>query len=167
VSAPEPCSELLVPELVEFIHSGIVIFVGGSTAALEPAVTRAFAPRVSADRRALDLFVGRLQSLTLLSNAGAGRMLSATLCHVLDYRGIQIKGMSAGWDDADGDDLAWMDRYWERFETNVQQVGLEPSQVARLRCRDLLRIRLVPTSLFRQTPGPGAGGAVEGGGLWA
>jgi hypothetical protein len=163
VPALEPCIELLVPELVEFIHGGVAMFVGSASAALEPALARGFAPRVAPDRRRIDVFVGRIQSTGALANLTPGRPMAVTLGSPVDYRGIQIKGVSAGWRDPDAADADWVDEYARRFDANCQQVGLTATQAARLRCHDLIRITLVPVEIFRQTPGPGAGGALAGG----
>ena len=167
MSEPEPCIDLLVPDLVAFLHSGVVGMIGTAGADLAPAVTRTFAPRVAADRRTIDVFVGRAQSTEALGNLGPGRPIAVTLGNVVDYRGIQVKGVCNGWRDADVADVAWADAYWQLFEVNIAQVGLTPALVGRFRCRDLVRITLVPVSIFRQTPGPGAGAAVEGGSRWA
>jgi len=166
VSTPEPCTELLVPELVAFIHGGVAMFVGSSSGALEPAVTRAFAPRVASDRRTMDIFVGQAQSGVLLANVIPGRPMAVTLSSPVDYRGIQLKGVSAGWRAAVADDADWVDEYWRRFSVNAEQSGMAPGLAARLRCHDLVRVTLAPKELFRQTPGPGAGGALDGGARW-
>jgi hypothetical protein len=166
MSAPEPCSELLVPDLVAFIHGGLACLVGTASPDLAPALTRAFAPRVAADRRTLDVFVGRAQAAACLGNLAPGRGVALTAGNVIDYRGIQIKGVCAGWRDADGGDRDWVDDYWRVFPSNCEEVGLPRAVTLGLRCHDLVRITLVPTAIFRQTPGPGAGGAVEGGTRW-
>lgn len=166
MSTQEPSAELFLPELVEFIHGGVATFIGSSNAALEPEATRGFGPRVSPDRRTLDVFVGRRQSCAFLTNVAAGRPLAVTLGNVLDYRSVQVKGQGTACRDADGDDIAWVEHYWWLFERCLAQVGLPPEQVMQLRCRDLVRVTLLPGSLFRQTPGPGAGDAVAGGAPW-
>jgi hypothetical protein len=163
VPTPEPCTELFVPELVDFIHGGVAMFVGSASAALEPALTRGFAPRVAPDRRSLDVFVGRIQSSAALANLGPGRPMAVTLGSPVDYRGIQLKGVSAGWRDAEAGDAEWVEEYARRFEANCEEVGLTAAQASRLRDHDLVRITLVPLEIFRQTPGPGAGGALAGG----
>jgi hypothetical protein len=167
VPEPELCSELLVPDLVAFAHGGVAVFVGSSSVELVPALTRGFAPRVAPDRRTLDVFVGRAQSATSLINLVPGRPMTITLASPIDYRGIQVKGRSAGWGDPAALDAAWLDDYWRLFKANLDQVGFPPEYTTRLRCRDVVRITLMPAAIFRQTPGPGAGSAVEGGSRWA
>jgi hypothetical protein len=167
VPAPEPCSELLVPELVAFVHSGLAIHVGSADAALVPAVTRGCAPRVAADRRTIDVFVGRAQSTAVLTNLAPERPMAVTVASPLDYRGIQVKGLSAGSSEARATDHVWVDDYWSRFEINAAVVGFAVEHIRLLRSADLVRVTLVPTAIFRQTPGAGAGGSVEGGARWA
>jgi hypothetical protein len=167
VDATELCSELFVPELVTFLHGGLAAFLGTCSADLVPALTRAFAPRVAPDRRALDLFVGRTQAEACLANLGAGRPITFTAGNVVDYRGLQIKGVSAGWQDVGPADAAWVDDYWGLFVANCRVVELAAALTSRLRCRDLVRVTLLPRAIFRQTPGPGAGSAVAIGTTWA
>jgi len=152
-----------VPELVDFIHGGVAMFVGSASPALEPALGRAFAPRVASDRRSVDVFVDRTRSPGVLANLATGRRMAVTLGSPVDYRGIQLKGVSAGWRDVEAADAEWVEEYWRRFDRNCEQLGLTTSQVAGLRSDDLVRITLVPVEIFRQTPGPGAGGALAGG----
>jgi hypothetical protein len=166
VGLPEPCSELLVPELVAFLHAGVASLVGTASSGLMPGLVRGFAPRVAADRRSIDIFVGRVQAAGCLANLGPGRAMAATLGNVVDYRGVQIKGVCAGYQAAGGEDDDWVENYWRLFVVNCGGVGLSPGLIVRMRCRDLVRVTLVPTVIFRQTPGPGAGGAVEGGSRW-
>lgn len=156
-----------MPELVTFVHSGIAIHVGSADAALVPAVTRGCAPRVAADRRTIDVFVGRAQSTAVLANLAPGRPMAITLASPLDYRGIQVKGLSAGWREATEVDQVWVDDYWSRFEANASVVGFSVEHIRLLRSADLVRVTLVPTAFFRQTPGAGAGGSIEGGARWA
>jgi hypothetical protein len=165
-SEPESCSELLVADLVAFLHGGVAGFVGTATPEGAPELTRGFAPCVAADRRTIDIFVGRAQGAGCLANLDPGRAIAATLGNVLDYRGIQIKGVCAGWRDAGADDNEWVEEFWRLFLANCQGIGLSPGLTIGLRCRDLVRVTLVPREIFRQTPGPGAGGAVEGGTRW-
>ena len=167
MDATEPCSELLVPEMVTFLHGGLAAFLGTCGAGLVPALTRAYAPRVAPDRRAIDLFLGRTQAGACLANLAARRPLAFTAGNVVDYRGLQIKGVSAGWQDADAADVEWVDDYWRLFVANCQRVELTAALITSLRCRDLVRVTLVPTAIFRQTPGPGAGSAVAEGTTWA
>ena len=155
-----------MPELVDFIHAGAAAFMGTASLELAPALTRAFAPRVAADRRTLDVFVGRAQSTACLANLARGRGVAITMGSVTDYRGIQIKGVSAGWQASAAGDAAWVNDYWRLFLPNCQEVGLPPELIGGLRCHDLVRVTVVPVAIFRQTPGPGAGGAVEGGSRW-
>jgi hypothetical protein len=166
VPAPEPCSELLDPDLVAFVHGGVAGMLGTSNADQMPALTRAFAVRVAPDGRTIDLFVGRAQSATCLANIAAGRPMAVLIGSPTDYRSMQMKGEAANCQEPGADDAAWLDRYWRLFEASVDQIGMPPAQSARFRCRDVVRVTFVPTALFRQTPGPGAGSPLAAGPRW-
>jgi hypothetical protein len=166
VPAPEPFSELLAPEVVAFIHGGVVAIVGSASADLAPALTRGFAPRVAPDQRTIDVFVGRAQSTTCLANLGTGASMSVIVGNPVDYRGIQIKGSVAGQRDAAAGDVAWLERCRRLYVEALDRVGIPRVQGERLWCRDLLCLTLVPATLFRQTPGPGAGDPLAAGPPW-
>jgi hypothetical protein len=159
-------NQLRSPELVTYFHSGVSIMVGNSDADLVPALTRGFGLRMAADGESLDVFVGRAQSVAVLARLRVGAGLAITLASPVDYRAMQIKGTVGRWQASKAADLVWLTRYWELFEAAVGQVGISPALCARLRCRDLVRITVAPEALFRQTPGPFAGSALEQGTSW-
>lgn len=164
--APDPCSELLLPDLIAFLHSGVAAMVGTANAGLAPALTRAFAVRVAPDGRTIDLFVGRVQSATCLANLAKGRPIAVTIGSPTDYRAVQIKGTVTGWQEAEGRDAAWIDRHWGLFEASLDQIGIPPARGKSFRSPDLVRVTFVPTVIFRQTPGPGAGSPLAAGPPW-
>ena len=156
MSAPDPCS-LRAPELIEFLHGGISVILGNAAATI-PAVTRAFAPRVSSDGASVDVFVAPAQSAAVVANLSIGSVLAFTMSSPTDYRAMQIKRTVVVWGLADDADAAWLDRYWSLFQAACQRTGVTPEISGRLRCRrNLLRVTVTPRALFRQTPGPGAG----------
>jgi hypothetical protein len=166
VAPPDPCSELLTPEVVAFVHGGVVAIVGSASADLAPALTRGFAPRVAPDRRTIDVFVGRAQSIACLANLIAGASISVIIGNPVDYRGIQMKGAVADHRDATADDAAWLDCCRRLYLDATERVGIPPVQSARLWCSDMVCVTFVPTAIFRQTPGPGAGDPIVAGPPW-
>jgi hypothetical protein len=166
VPAPAPCHELLLPELVAFLHSGVSTIVGTSSGTLAPALTRAFATRVAPDGRTLDVFVGRVQSATALANVVPGRPIALTIGSPTDYRAVQIKGTVAGRQDPDDGDAAWLQRYFGLLQAALDQIGIPPALSKSLRCADYVRITVLPVVMFRQTPGPGAGSLLAEGPPW-
>jgi hypothetical protein len=166
VPASEPCCELLTPEVVAFVHGGVVAIIGSAATDLTPALTRGFAPRVAPDRRTIDVFVGRAQSTTCLANLGAGAPISVIVGNPIDYRGIQFKGAVAGQRDAGAGDAAWLERCRMLYVAALDRVGIPSVQGMRLWSRELACITLVPTEIFRQTPGPGAGDPLAAGPRW-
>jgi hypothetical protein len=172
---PEPCHHLLTPELVAFVHGRVVAMVGSAGADLTPALTRGFAPRIAPDRRAIDVFVGRAQSTACLANLVPGATMSLIVGNPVDYRGIQIKGTvigrrpvaaDQGGAPDQADDAAWLHRGRALHIEALERVGIGRIQSDRLWCRDMVCVTLVPAALFRQTPGPGAGGPLAAGSPW-
>jgi hypothetical protein len=166
VSASDLREQLRSPELLAFVHGGVATLVGTSDANLVPAVTRGFAVRVAPNGESVDVFVGRAQSSAVLDRLRPGGWLAITIASPLDYRAVQIKGDVTRWQAADAADAVWEERYWCLFAAVVAHDGLSPEQASRLRCRDLVRITVAPRALFRQTPGPSAGEALERGAPW-
>jgi hypothetical protein len=166
VSTSDLGSQLRSEELVAFLHSGVSGMVGNSDADLVPALTRGFAFRVAAAGESVDVFVGRAQSGPVLARLRPGAAMAITVASPIDYRAVQIKGTVSRWQPAEAADAAWVARHWELFQAAVALVGIPPDQCVRLRCRDLVRITVVPRALFRQTPGPSAGSALEPGTSW-
>jgi hypothetical protein len=167
VSAPPPCSELFLPDLVAFLHSGLAAALGTSSAGGIPALTRAFAVRVAPGAATIDVFVGRAQSAACLANLAPGRPIALAAGNPTDYRCVQIKGSVIGCQDTGHDDAAWLEGFWELFEAKVVQVGIPQPRSRSFRCEEYVRVTFVPTALFRQTPGPGAGDLLAAGPSWA
>jgi hypothetical protein len=157
---------LLTAEVVAFLHGGVVAIVGTASADLAPALTRAFAPRVAPDHRTIDVFVGRDQSTTCLANLVAGASISVIVGNPVDYRGIQIKGAFAGQRAVDDRDAAWLERCLDLYLEALARVGIPPAHSRRLLSRRMVCITLIPTEIFRQTPGPGAGAPLAAGPRW-
>lgn len=152
--------------MVAFLHGGAAVMVGSAGAGLAPALTRGFAPRVAPDRRTVDVFVGRGQSVTCLTNLAVGAPVAVIVGNPSDYRGVQVKGVTVGQRDATAADAEWLARYWRGFTEAIAAVGIPPAQSAQLWCRDMACITFTPTAIFRQTPGPGAGEPLVPGPPW-
>jgi len=171
---PEPCHELLTPELVAFVHGGVVAMVGSADLDLTPALTRGFAPRIASDLRTIDVFVGRAQSTACLANLAPGASMSLIVGNPVDYRGVQIKGTVTGQRDVAADsagapgqgDAAWLQRGRALHLDALERMGIGRIQSDRLWCPDMVCVTFVPAALFHQTPGPGAGGPLAAGSPW-
>ena len=167
VSAPEPCCDLITAEVVAFVHGGGVLLVGTASADRVPALTRGFAPRIAPDRRSRRRVRGARAVRYLPREPAAGRGdARSSVGNPVDYRGIQIKGTAAGHRDAAAGDADWLERFRRGSDESMAQVGIPPAQNAHLWCRDMVCITFVPSAIFRQTPGPGAGSAVNAGSPW-
>jgi hypothetical protein len=166
VPTPEPCSELITPEVVAFVHGGVVALVGTAAADLTPALTRGFAPRIAPDRRTVEVFVGRAQSAACLANLTPGAAITVIIGNPVDYRGLQIKGATTGRRDAGSGDADWLRRQQGLYADSLERIGMARAHAARLWSGDLVCVTFVPTAIFRQTPGPGAGDPLAAGPAW-
>ena len=101
----------------------------------------------------------------MISDLRVGAAFAVTLSDPTDYRTYQIKARLAEFGDADADDVNLADSYVRRMTQTLLELGVTAQQLACwLIPRDLVRLRLIPMAVFRQTPGPGAGTAHAGAG---
>jgi len=165
LSAPELSLPLRSPDLIDFLQSGVAIILGNAGNMI-PALTRGFGVRVWPDGASVDVFLAPAQSAAVVANLSLGSAVAVTVTNPTDYRSVQIKGIVAGWCLADDADADWLDRYWSLFQAACERTGVPLHVSETLRCRRLLRLTVTPQALFRQTPGPGAGGQMEDLSTW-
>jgi len=147
------------PDLAGFLESGISVLVGTRDARLLPEVVRAFGARVESGGSELTVFVPVATAERTLANAREnGRM--AVCFSAIDHRSYQVKGRMKAVADADEDDRRSIERYRAALAQVYGSVGMPPRLTYRIRHWPAHAVRLSVESLFLQTPGPGAGGAL-------
>ena len=96
-----------------------------------------------------------------LANLAEGAAVAVTAASVRTLHSIQMKGRSAGLDEATDGDVAVSARYCEQFIVDVHETdGVPEERIRRLIPTRLAAWHFEVRELFDQTPGPGAGGAV-------
>jgi hypothetical protein len=148
------------PDLADFLESPTTLVLATRGVAAPPTVARGVGLRLSPDRAVIDVFVSRAQWPRALEGLQAGSPVALTACSPGTYRTYQIKGRLAEMAraDAEGHELA------ERYRSDIGKVlvglGVEARLAAHwLTTDDLVRLRLIPVTVFLQTPGPKAGAA--------
>ena len=123
-----------------------------------PALARVVGLRLSADREVVDAFASRSQWPLALAALRPGAPAALTICNPKTYASFQIKGRVADVAAADADDCILAERRRSDIGKVLLEIGVEPRLAARfLTTEDLVRVRLIPLSVFLQTPGPRAG----------
>lgn len=151
-------------ELAAFMQGPVMIVAATRGATLRPAIGRGVGLRLSQDRAVLDVLVSRTQWPDIASGQSAGAAWALTVSDPADYRTFQIKGRLTEVADAGPEALALADRYIAGMTRVLVELGVQPDQA---RCwfsaEGLVRVRLIPISVFWQTPGARAGAALAAG----
>lgn len=152
-------------DLADFMLRSVMITTATRGPGSRPAIGRGVGLRLGEDRSILDLLVSRAQWPAMISDLRVGAAFAVTLSDPTDYQTYQIKARLAEFGDADADDVNLADSYVRRMTQTLLELGVTAQQLACwLLPRDLVRLRLIPMAVFRQTPGPGAGMAHAGAG---
>ena len=147
------------PELAEFLQSGIGVLVGSRDARMLPEVARAFGARVETGGRELTLFLPVATAERTLANARENGRL-AVCFSAIDHRSYQVKGRMKGVREADENDRRSIERYRAALAQMYGTVGMPPRLTYRISHWPAHAVRMEVESIFIQTPGPGAGGAL-------
>lgn len=154
---------LLTPAEAEFIQGGVSINVAARTADLAPLVSRALGCRVASDRRQVRVFLSRGIAASVLSCLEANGAIAVVFTLPSTHQTLKLKGTDAIVLDIEPTDLPLVDDYRRRFARDLASIGysLEFAAAVTPRMDDLVAVRFTPSAAFDQTPGPGAGRALE------
>lgn len=151
--------QVIDADLATFMQRPVMI-VAATRAGQGPAIARGVGLRLGEDCATFDLFVSRAQWPEATQDMRAGFPFAVTLSDPTDYRTFQIKARLVDVAPASSTDLAEAERYVRDMSKTLGNLGVEPGQAACwLITEDVVRLRLIPVSVFRQTPGPDAGAA--------
>jgi hypothetical protein len=153
-------SALLDEDNAAFIQSGVSIVGASRGADLVPSIARVSGCRVSADRRAVSIYLPHSQALELVEDVGASGRIAVVFSRPSTHRTLQLKADDARVRALRPGELAVIERYVESFACEIEPLGHSRGQArALLLCpeEDLVAIDFVPNAAFEQTPGPKAG----------
>lgn len=161
--APVP---VLDQDTAAFLGRGLGMVIASRDANRCPNVCRAFGCRISKDRRLVTFFVSARQALGLLADYRANGALAATCSDPPTTRTLQLKGTVTKIAAATKGDVALVERYREEFVKCLVLLGYPEQTIRALvaaAASDLVAVTFRPTSVFAQTPGPGAGAPLKPG----
>lgn len=151
-------------ELASFMQRPVMIMAATRGADLRPAIARCVGIRLSQDRALLDVLLSRAQWPGVTAGQTAGAAWAVTMSDPADYRTFQVKGRLTEVASARPDDLTLADSYISVVTRRLVDLGVQPSQTTYwFTTEDLVRVRLIPLSVFWQTPGARAGAALAPG----
>lgn len=150
-------------ELADFLEGGVSMGVGARDAQGWPEAARAMGARVSADRRAVTVFLAEPVAARLVPCFEVNPVIAVTFNRILDHRTVQLKGRVVGVASAKEEDRELLLGYLAAFAEQVSMVGLPRSVIRRIRYFPAVGITFEVDAVFEQTPGPGAGEPMEAG----
>lgn len=154
----------LSPELAAFCESGISIVVAAHGSEGWPVVGLALACRADPARQRLRLVLARTPNLALLDAVREGGTVAATFSQPGSHRSIQMKGGFARLEAVKAEDRSCAAQQAQAFRRIMVQGGYSDSFAAAYcayRPEDLAALSFAPAAAFLQTPGPGAGAALQ------
>lgn len=154
----------LPPDWAAHLESGVSHRLGGSHADGQPEICRGLAAQALADGRVEVLFLASTGDRLLAAAQASGR-IAYVAAQPGSFRTLHVKGLDAEVFTATPDHLALFERCRERFIAQVEPFGFTRQIIMSiwydLDVQSLVGVRFTPTAAWDQTPGPGAGNAVE------
>jgi hypothetical protein len=147
-------------ELRAFVEADLSVHVGTRNANMVPDSVRGWAPKVSPDGRALELFVDRPASTVSVTNLRDNGRIAVCLSNIVTNRSVQLKGRCVELGDPLPGDWQWLDRHRQAFMDTCSMIGFPPPVIRNMWSTQVVKIRFVPEDIYNQTPGPGAGKAL-------
>ncbi len=148
-------------ELASFLEVGNSVLVATRNSSLIPCSARGVGVRVLAPDR-IAVFLPKATSAGLFANIEENRILAVCVCSPKNFRTVQLKGRVAATTDCTPDDLDLCEQQMRGFGDAVLQYGNTRKQVRNLWRFDAVRVEVQLTAAYLQTPGPGAGAALDG-----
>ncbi|MGR3783505.1 MAG: hypothetical protein ACU0DT_19845 [Albimonas sp.] len=153
----------LSADLVAFVQSGITVLIGAGDPRGEPVAGFGFSCVVDETAGELRVLVDPRGSAPLLAALRAGGSVAASFTD-LEHRSIQAKGARARIETPTERDLEALVRQSRGHRDWLALAGFAPAF-----CQGFVRcdpaaavvVAFAPEQAFRQTPGPGAGEAIQ------
>jgi hypothetical protein len=158
---------LLDPAHAAFIQSGVSIVAASRDRETNPTLVRAIACKVSPDRQRVTVFLSRRQAGTLLADVAASRVLAVVFSQPSTHRTIQLKTVDAAEVALATGDVERMAEHARLVTADLKRLGHGDELLSAYfsySVEDVAALAFTPSAAFTQTPGPGAGAPLGGGG---
>ncbi|WP_028310546.1 hypothetical protein [Derxia gummosa] len=153
----------LPPDLKEFLRLGVSIHIGGCDAEGRPAHARCLALRVEPDER-LSVLLSGVSGAQVLEAIRQTGLVAGVFCLPTTHRTYQIKGRDAVVAPPRAEDWRHRLAHKHAFATEIAPFGFSfefTSAWFDAPAESLMTVSWTVTGAWDQTPGPGAGAAVE------
>jgi len=160
VTDPDSEAPLLDEEYAAFVQRGVMVSVASCNARNIASVVRAVGCRVSADRRAVTVFIVASQAEAVLGDLRDTGAIAMVASQPSTHRTVQLKGRDATLAPVSAGDLEHVAACVDSAVTDIIKLGFTAVQGRTLLSYhpdDLVAATFTPTEAFQQTPGPRAG----------
>ena len=153
----------LPPELIEFLGTGVGHQIGACDRAGRPSICRALGATVDAQGHVVVMLSGEsgYEVLDAIRETG---LVSAVFVQPSTYRTLHLKGRDAQVAPAASEHRALIPARREAFLQQIAHYGFTRDFVMAwytVPDDQLMAVTFTPIGAWNQTPGPGAGGAIE------
>lgn len=158
-----PSGTVLSAELAAFLEGGCALIVGTVGPDTAPHAGRAWGIEVlDAETGRLRLLLDGADAATLANLAGQDPRIACTGADVRTLHSRQLKGRVEAIAPATGADRARAARYCDAFFADIEATDGEPRELLdQIVPAAYVACTVTVEALYDQTPGPGAGAAVE------
>lgn len=152
---------MLSDELVTFLEEGLDVQLATRDDALRPSGVRVSAVRVEPGGEHVEAFIPKVGAAATLANLRSNGQAAMMCSRASDSRTYQLKGLLVSTRAAAAAERAFVSAQWRKFQEDIGQIGFPLVATATWKTWPSVVIRLRVTSVFVQTPGPGAGAALS------
>jgi len=154
----------LPPAWAQHLESGVSNRIGACDPDGRPEICRALAAREAADGR-IEVLLAADVGQALIAAVQATRRVAHTAAHPGTNKVLHMKGRDAEVAPAEPAHLAWVESSRQRFGAALEPYGYDAAALRRVwydvDLADLRCVRFTPFGAWDQTPGIGAGAAIE------
>lgn len=145
-------------DVAALLEGPVMILLSTRDSAHRAGIARGSGVRFDRRNGQIHVLLCRSQWPDVAGNAETGAPIAMTAVRPSDYRAFQIKGVIRSVAPASGEEQQRAMAYVNRMLDVMSELGVTKLQLSHtLTDQDLVRISFLPTDLFAQTPGPGAG----------
>lgn len=154
---------MLTQEMIDLLAAGVAHQIGACTLSGRPVLCRGLAAQVEADGRMVVVVCGQSGFEVLDAIRETGRV-SVNFTLPENFRSLNLTGRDATVGPGGARYRALVDARHRAFQEQLQRFGFQPEYTSTWYSAaddDLMTICFTPLNARNQTPGPGAGNALE------
>lgn len=152
---------MVPPEIVDFIYSSHAGAIGSRDENLVPIVRRCVGTDINDTKAIVMVYVVQSQHKQMLKNFNDNGRVSLILVEWPSHRSYQFKGQFLRAREMTADEAVFQQQFREKYMSIGREAGYPDELVERFVYQADLAIEFKVEKIFNQTPGPGAGKAVE------